>query len=124
MSEQDLKDLQLSVAELTGVPVGLITGETYEECHAQARAVLAFKRDYDVHNEGAAPVAKDVREVFKAWLMGEPMPQDPDAEKDLDLEGRDPKPRAKRTAPNSAQNAHNAAREQFKAWINETTNKG
>lgn len=66
-----LKDFKQNVADKTGIPVKLLTGETEEENIAQAKAFLAYKRDCDAQRP------KTSREEFAEWLstqdgMGQP----------------------------------------------------
>ena len=71
----DLENMHQSVADLTGVPVIMLTGENVEETIAQAKAFLAYKRDHDKTNDSGAAVPKNARDAFKTWLTAEPETQ-------------------------------------------------
>lgn len=57
-----IEELKQEIAQRTGVPVVLLTGETAEENIAQAKAFLAYKREYQ------AQQPKNHAEQFKAWF--------------------------------------------------------
>lgn len=42
------EEFKQEIAEKTGLPITLLTGETVEENIAQAKAILAFKREQDL----------------------------------------------------------------------------
>ena len=54
-----MRSIRTKVAEETGVPVGLLTGETEEVCLEQAKAILDFAKP------GSYPAVKDGGEVIK-----------------------------------------------------------
>ena len=57
-----IEELKQRIEDRAGVPVSLLTGETAEEIIANAKAMLAFKRE----NETQRP--KTTREQFTEWL--------------------------------------------------------
>ena len=59
MSIEELKQI---IEQRTGVPASLLTGETAEENIAQAKAILAYKRDLDTQTPRTA------QEQFAEWL--------------------------------------------------------
>ena len=59
MSIEELKQI---IEQRTGVPASLLTGETAEENIAQAKAILAYKRDLDTQTPRTAG------EQFAEWL--------------------------------------------------------
>lgn len=68
----EVRDIRQKVAEETGVPVSLITGDTEEECKAQAEAINAYakptgypavKDGGEVHQVGKPTT----REQFAQW---------------------------------------------------------
>lgn len=61
-----IEELKQTIAQRTGVPVSLLTGETIEENIAQAKALLAYKKE----SERQRP--KTASEQFAAWA-GEQM---------------------------------------------------
>lgn len=68
-----IDDLKQEIAQRTGVPVILLTGETAEENIAQAKAFLAYKREYEQQRP------KSNSEKFEKWAaaeLGEEEPQD------------------------------------------------
>lgn len=60
----NLEDLKQTIENKAGVPASLLTGETAEENIAQAKAILAFKRE----REAQRP--KSTREQFAEWMTG------------------------------------------------------
>lgn len=66
-----LRDLRGRVAADTGVPSELLTGETEEDCKAQAAAILKFaKPGYPNVRDGGDPARKvtgSTRDQFAAW---------------------------------------------------------
>ena len=56
-----VEEIKLKIANDTGIPLTLLTGETVEENIAQAKALLAYKRDYEQNKP------KNTREQFKEW---------------------------------------------------------
>lgn len=59
MSIEELKQI---IEQRTGVPASLLTGETAEENIAQAKAILAYKRDLDTQTP------KTARGQFVEWF--------------------------------------------------------
>ena len=71
--QAEVRQARDKVAEAKGVPAHLLTGETEEECTAQADAILAFakKPDYPTVKDGgevAPSTKKSAEEQFKEWL--------------------------------------------------------
>lgn len=71
---ESVRAIKSAVAEETGVPVGLLTGTTEEECKAQAAAILNFAKPQsyptlkdggEVHNVGK-PTTK---QQFAEWAQ-------------------------------------------------------
>jgi len=58
----NIDDLKRRIEEQTGVPASLLTGETAEENIAQAKAILAFKK------ENEAQRTKTTEEQLGEWL--------------------------------------------------------
>lgn len=58
----NLSELKQAIEQRAGISARLLTGETAEELVAQAKALLAFKRDC------APPQQKATREQFAAWF--------------------------------------------------------
>lgn len=56
------EELKQEIAQRTGVPVVLLTGENAEENIAQAKALLAYKREHE------AQQPKSHAEQFKTWF--------------------------------------------------------
>ena len=61
------------VATLTSVPANLLTGETKEDCEAQAKAILSFAKPdgYPAVKDGgevAKPASVSTRDQFADWL--------------------------------------------------------
>lgn len=50
------------IEQRTGVPASLLTGETAEENIAQAKAILAYKREHEAQRP------KSTREQFADWM--------------------------------------------------------
>lgn len=59
-----LEELKQEIAQRTGVPAVLLTGETTEENIAQAKAILAYKREHEAQRP------KTAQEQFSDWLGG------------------------------------------------------
>ena len=57
-----LEELKANIEKQTGVPAYLLTGETAEENIAQAKALLAYKR------EAEAQKPKTTKEQFAEWM--------------------------------------------------------
>lgn len=60
--EMTLEEYKQIIEARTGIPSTLLTGETAEENIAQAKAILAYKRECDKNNP------KSTRELFKEWI--------------------------------------------------------
>ena len=69
MSIEELKQI---IEQRTGVPASLLTGETAEENIAQAKAILAYKRDLDTQTPRTA------QERFAEWLNASQGKEDQD----------------------------------------------
>ncbi len=61
----NVEELKQEIAQRTGVPVILLTGETAEENIAQAKAFLAYKREHEAQRP------KTAQEQFSDWLGGQ-----------------------------------------------------
>ena len=59
------EELRQEIEQRTGVPATLLTGETIEENIAQAKAFLAYKREYEQQRP------KTAQEQFADWLGGQ-----------------------------------------------------
>lgn len=71
--EASVRQTRDRVAESKGVPAHLLTGETEDECNAQADAILAFakKPDYPTVKDGGevTPTGKkSAKEAFSEWI--------------------------------------------------------
>lgn len=60
-----IEDFKQTIADKTGLPVHLLNGETEEENIAQAKALIAYKRDCDAQRP------KTSREEFADWLSAQ-----------------------------------------------------
>lgn len=60
-----LEELKQEIAQRTGVPAVLLTGETAEENIAQAKAFLAYKREHEAQRP------KTAAEQFADWFGGQ-----------------------------------------------------
>lgn len=58
------EEVKQEIAQRTGIPVTLLTGETAEENIAQAKALLAYKREHEAQR------TKTTQEQFGDWLGG------------------------------------------------------
>lgn len=58
-----IEELRQEIAQRAGVPANLLTGETVEENIAQARALLAYKRDLEEQEQ-----PEDTAGQFAGWL--------------------------------------------------------
>lgn len=58
-----IEELRQEIAQRAGVPANLLTGETVEENIAQARALLAYKRDMEEQEQ-----PEDTAGQFARWL--------------------------------------------------------
>ena len=61
----NLGELKQRIEQQAGVPAVLLTGETAEENIAQAKALLAYKREYEQQRP------KTTAEQFADWIGGE-----------------------------------------------------
>lgn len=71
----NIDELRKTIEQRTGVPASLLTGETPEENIAQAKAMLAYKREYGQQREETAA------EQFSKWMaeqLGETEPEPKD----------------------------------------------
>lgn len=60
-----IEELRSTIEQRTGVPASLLTGETAEENIAQAKAFLAYKREYEQQRP------KSTAEQFSDWIGGQ-----------------------------------------------------
>ena len=67
-----LDELKQTIEKQTGIPACLLNGETAEENIAQAKALLAYKR------EAHAQRPKTAREEFAEWLNAQEGIEEPD----------------------------------------------
>ena len=68
----EVRDIRQKVAEETGVPVSLITGDTEEECKAQAEAINAYAKPtgYPAVKDGGEVhqvTKRSTRDQFAEW---------------------------------------------------------
>lgn len=68
-----LRDLRQKVSKETGVPAELLSGDTEENCTAQAKAILAFAKPggYPNVRDGGDPnktPTGSTRDQFAAWF--------------------------------------------------------
>ena len=68
----NLDEVKQEIEKQTGVPVSLLNGETIEENIAQAKALLAYKR------EAEAERPKSAKEQFAQWLNAQQGIEDQD----------------------------------------------
>lgn len=74
--ETELRNLRDEVSNATGVPAGLLTGASQEECEAQAQAILTWAQQktpngYPRVPDGGDPIGtakRTTRELFKEWF--------------------------------------------------------
>lgn len=59
------EELKQEIAQRTGIPAALLTGETAEENIAQAKALLAYKREHEAQRP------KTAQEQFADWIGGQ-----------------------------------------------------
>lgn len=59
-----IEDIKREIEQRAGVPASLLTGETVEENIAQAKALLAYKREYEQQRP------KTTAEQFSDWIGG------------------------------------------------------
>lgn len=78
----NLEDLKNEIEQRTGVPATLLTGETAEENVSQAKALLAYKREYE------AQQPKSAKEQFADWMQQKEgiAPEDPEGAALADIE--------------------------------------
>ena len=72
-SAEKLRVLREAISGDTGVPASLLTGETEDDCKAQAKAILEFARPtaYPLIRDGGeihTPSGKSTRDQFSDWL--------------------------------------------------------
>lgn len=72
-SANAVREIRDEVSQATGIPASLLTGNTKEECEAQAKAIAEFKAQntYPVVKDGGDPhinVKKSTRDQFADWL--------------------------------------------------------
>ena len=60
-----IEELKQTIEQRTGVPASFLTGETAEENIAQAKAFLAYKREYEQQRP------KSTAEQFSDWIGGQ-----------------------------------------------------
>lgn len=70
--DETIRDMKKKVAEEMKVPVDLLTGETEDECKAQAQAIMSFATSQgypSVKDAGESnPInKKSTRDAFKEW---------------------------------------------------------
>jgi len=68
----EVREMRTEVANKTGVPVELLTGETAEECQAQAEGILSFAKvgDYPTLRDGGEvqhPAKGSTKDQFARW---------------------------------------------------------
>lgn len=74
--ENEIRQVRDEVSQATGVPATLLTGQTKEECEAQAAAIEAYRAQsalgtYPAVRDGGEPkinVVKSTRDQFADWL--------------------------------------------------------
>lgn len=65
MTIEEIKQIKQTIEQRTGVPASLLTGETAEEIIAQAKALIAYKREYEQQRP------KTTAEQFSDWIGGQ-----------------------------------------------------
>lgn len=70
--EETVREMKKKIAEECKVPADLLTGETEDECRAQAQAIMAFAQSqgYPTVKDGGesnSTQKKSARDSFKAW---------------------------------------------------------
>ena len=108
-----IKGLREEIEARTGVPAYLLTGETAEENIAQAKVMLAYKREREVQQP------KPAREQFANWYRAQ---KGEDPQKDEAAEALDAMAKAIETgkpAPDPR-----PTREQFAAWLGDGGDNG
>lgn len=68
----NIEEVKAEIEKQTGVPAHLLNGETVEENIAQAKALLAYKREAEEQRP------KSTREQFKQWLNAQQGIEDQD----------------------------------------------
>ena len=73
---EKLRVLREAISGETGVPAALLTGETEDDCKAQAQAILAFARPstYPAIQDGGeihTPAGGSTRDQFSDWLQNQ-----------------------------------------------------
>lgn len=68
----DLENIKAEIENETGVPAKLLMGENEEECRAQAKALIAFRRER-LHQEqqNAKIEEKTDVDLFGEWFNGQ-----------------------------------------------------
>jgi len=69
---EEIRNVRDKVAQATGVPANLLSGETEDACTEQANAILSFKSStpYPTVKDGGEPQMNnklDARSAFKEW---------------------------------------------------------
>lgn len=72
-----IDEVKQTIEQRTGVPASLLTGETAEENIAQAKAILAYKREHEQQRGHEQPPAKTTREQFADWFNAQVGGADP-----------------------------------------------
>lgn len=60
-----VEDVKKTIEQRTGVPAHLLTGETAEEAIAQAKALLAYRKEHEAQRP------KHTREQFAEWMQAQ-----------------------------------------------------
>ncbi len=68
----NLEELKQTIEKQTGIPANLLTGETTEENIAQAKALLAYKREADAERP------RTTAEQFSDWMNAQDGIEQPD----------------------------------------------
>lgn len=71
-----IRDVRSTVAERSGVPANLLTGQTEEECQAQADAILAFAKPHSYPSvkdggEAAKVTTQSTANQFAEWMKSQ-----------------------------------------------------
>lgn len=116
-----IEELRQTIEQRTGVPASLLNGETAEENVAQAKALLAFKRDHE------ATRPKTAAEQFAEWhraQLGEPQDEADAALEDIREAARVEAggyPRTKDGGEVTGMPDARPTREQFREWLEQRT---
>jgi len=121
-----IEELKQAIEQRTGVPASLLTGETAEENIAQAKAMLAYKREHEQQRP------KSTVEQFADWigarLNEEGTKKDPAGEALADIEeavrvesGGYPMVQDGGQVDTSTMPDPRPAREQFADWVAQRT---